>query len=440
MFSFRGCANLVSFLVAIGVAGTCAAHPKPGAHADVRFMVESSAVRGEFVMNLRFVDGIVNSARASRDLIAADEEPRLRSAIHEYLGGPAHPSGSSVVDRPNSVVLDGRTVAPVIREFRVILPEPELRPGFVDVSQARLPQVLVVVEYPCRQPPRTVTLNWGTYPRDFLAQERDLAPLSDVEAILLAEGAMNPVLFTESSRQVTWEASSSPLELRFRQVPVFVAPQKQYVPVGTALLVAIGPVLCAGLLSRRTRSRGRVMVATGLLSLGPLLYLTLPPIGRAEIPEVLKSHAPLPTAEEAVAIFEPLHANIYRAFDYTAESDIYDALARSVDGPLLSLVYDDVYRGLVMHEEGGAVARVSAVIPMLNVVNAVTLAEDRQSPVIIITSQWRVRGTVYHWGHSHERTNEYLAKYTIAVVDERWRIVGAEALEQRRVELTPDPT
>jgi hypothetical protein len=77
---------------------------------------------------------------------------------------------------------------------------------------------------------------------------------------------------------------------------------------------------------------------------------------------------------------------------------------------------------------------------MLNVVNAVTLAEDRQSPVIIITSQWRVRGTVYHWGHSHERTNEYLAKYTIAVVDERWRIVGAEALEQRRVELTPDPT
>ena len=68
--------------------------------------------------------------------------------------------------------------------------------------------------------------------------------------------------------------------------------------------------------------------------------------------------------DQALAVFRPLHANIYRAFDYTAESDVYDALARSVRGDLLDELYNEVYRGLVMQEQGGAVSRVRAVRPL----------------------------------------------------------------------------
>ena len=66
--------------------------------------------------------------------------------------------------------------------------------------------------------------------------------------------------------------------------------------------------------------------------------------------------APLNEAQ-ALAIFVPLHANIYRAFDYGGESDVYDALAQSVQGELLDRTYRDVRRSLALQEAGGAVDR-----------------------------------------------------------------------------------
>ncbi|MFI4897394.1 MAG: hypothetical protein ACIARR_06180 [Phycisphaerales bacterium JB059] len=50
------------------------------------------------------------------------------------------------------------------------------------------------------------------------------------------------------------------------------------------------------------------------------------------------------------------------------------------------------------------------------------------------THRWRVDGTVYHWGHSHTRTIEYLARYEIAGLDKGWRFVGHEVLEQTRLD------
>jgi len=64
-------------------------------------------------------------------------------------------------------------------------------------------------------------------------------------------------------------------------------------------------------------------------------------------------------SREAVA--ESLLRNVYRAFDYHSESDIYDTLARSVHGELLADLYLKIKQGLIMQEQGGAVARVQAV-------------------------------------------------------------------------------
>ncbi len=64
-------------------------------------------------------------------------------------------------------------------------------------------------------------------------------------------------------------------------------------------------------------------------------------------------------SREAVA--ESLLRNVYRAFDYHSESDIYDALARSVHGDLLADLYLKIKQGLIMQEQGGAVARVQEV-------------------------------------------------------------------------------
>ena len=64
---------------------------------------------------------------------------------------------------------------------------------------------------------------------------------------------------------------------------------------------------------------------------------------------------------KALGIFATLHSNIYRAFDFNNESDIYDVLSKSVDGPLLDKVYTEIYQSLIAREQGGAVARIKSV-------------------------------------------------------------------------------
>jgi hypothetical protein len=41
---------------------------------------------------------------------------------------------------------------------------------------------------------------------------------------------------------------------------------------------------------------------------------------------------------------------------------------------------------------------------------------------------------VTHWGHSHDRTNEYEGRFVVAAEPEGWRIHDAEILRQERVD------
>ena len=64
---------------------------------------------------------------------------------------------------------------------------------------------------------------------------------------------------------------------------------------------------------------------------------------------------------QADTIFDSLHTNLFKAFDYAEESKIYDGLSKSVDGPLLSELYLDLNDSLRIKEQGGAVAVITDV-------------------------------------------------------------------------------
>src|SRR5690606_18627483 len=113
--------------------------------------------------------------------------------------------------------------------------------------------------------------------------------------------------------------------------------------------------------------------------------------------------------------------NLYRAFDFHQESDIYDALARSVDGPLLEELYLQVRKGLTMQEQGGAISRISDVKILLNDIRP-TPARGNEPPSFDLQCRWTVEGTVEHWGHIHARTNQYDALFYIAQRDGAWKI------------------
>ena len=129
--------------------------------------------------------------------------------------------------------------------------------------------------------------------------------------------------------------------------------------------------------------------------------------------------------------------NIYRAFDYTDEDAVYDALEQSVDGELLAGLYDEVYRSLVLQEEGGAISKVTAVRHAVIDVEDIGLVGPEKRAGFSLRCEWQVDGAVYHWGHAHTRTNEYIASYTIHAGDAGWRIAASQPIEQRRVDAQP---
>jgi len=119
--------------------------------------------------------------------------------------------------------------------------------------------------------------------------------------------------------------------------------------------------------------------------------------------------------------------NVYRAFDFRDESDIYDVLARSVDGDLLRDVYLEMRRGLVLASQGGASARVKEV----ELVDLV--AEPAENQGVNAQATWQVRASVGHWGHIHERRNEYRATLRLQPLDGVWKLVDVEILDEVRL-------
>lgn len=426
---FRSPSILMGLLALVLATAPALAHPKPGAHADVRISVEPDAVRLHIVMNIRFADQIVNVPRASRDDVNEQEGRLMGRALAEYFGAAREGPTTSLVDQPNRVRIDGVDVSPVIGEIRVIRPEPESRPGFVQNPALLLPQIFAVVEYPCKAAPENVSIVWGTYPRDFIAPDRDAAPISDVEAVLTSRDRLDLITFRQSEPEFTWHA---PIEQRAPPLPgsvVTPGDSDLRVPSASVLVVLLGVGgICALTRARRLGTGGTLAAAMGV-SLAAAAFL---PLWRVPLPGANSRAVLDPT--DACEVFAPLHANIYRAFDYSRETDIYDALARSVDGPLLDTVYNGVYRGLILQEEGGALSRVKAVTPLETTVVPPESSERNGATSFGVLARWRVEGIVYHWGHSHARTNEYTARYTVAPRQDGWRIVAVVPIEQRRIE------
>jgi hypothetical protein len=152
----------------------------------------------------------------------------------------------------------------------------------------------------------------------------------------------------------------------------------------------------------------------------PLPKIDSIPAGRSAAADVARA-----------ALAETLLRNVYRGFDYRSESDIYDALAQSVAGDLLTDLYLKIKQGLVVQEQGGAVARVREV--------KVTRSEPAAGQAeggFVNRVTWQVAGTIEHWGHIHARVNEYTADLGIRPQGGTWKIVSMKVVRQSQVQNT----
>lgn len=214
--------------------------------------------------------------------------------------------------------------------------------------------------------------------------------------------------------------------------PVAEVASKQWaevpVPALSALLWLIAAVLLV-LALRANSARARVLRAVGSIVLIGIGVAAMPYV-RVGVPRPGLMPATM-TDEQAAAVAKQLLTNVYRAFDFRGETQVYDRLAKTVDGPLLEQVYLDQRRSLRVARAGGAEARVKVV----NVESAAASHIAGSGADFTIRTRWNIVGSVGHWGHVHQRANRYDAELTLSAAGGAWKITGFNVLEQERLPL-----
>jgi hypothetical protein len=136
------------------------------------------------------------------------------------------------------------------------------------------------------------------------------------------------------------------------------------------------------------------------------------------------------TEEQTGLLLQAMLKNVYRAFDFRDEEDVYDKLALSVDGELLADIYLQNRKSFAVQRAGGAQAKVKSV----DILSASAARADGDGLAYRIRGNWTATGTVGHWGHIHTRENLYDAEIRVEAVDGKWKITGLEIIEEKRIE------
>jgi len=196
----------------------------------------------------------------------------------------------------------------------------------------------------------------------------------------------------------------------------------------TTLKIPLASVLCllallpVALQIRKRRKNGKplrlyiglvVVLIAGSVLLYPLLKVAVAK------PAAMASKM---TDKDSVIVLDNLLKNIYRSFDFREEEAVYDRLATSVSGDLLSEIYLQNRRSLVVTQAGGARARVKEVEILDVDVNQL----DDRALGLLFHAKWTAMGTVGHWGHIHMRKNQYEANITVET--------DLELLEEKRID------
>lgn len=397
---------------------TNARHPQDGPHVDLRFRLDKAAFVASISMNLVFLDWMLEVPREDPERLDATELRLLGPKLEAYFAAQM------------PVEIEGVRVAPILRDLRLNDPDEVLLPLFPISGWRGLRKIEFSLDYPVKSEPDAISVVWPAYPPDLLSVLPSKPPL-EIAAEWTADGLRSQHTFTRAEPGYTWRRQAGGLESRLERVPVPPAPQPLIEAWMTLSIVVFVVGFVAAAIARRPP---RAALGSGILAAAVVIVLR--PAAPAFLEFGTRAPRELPAAD-ATATFEALQANLYRAFDYEQESAIYDALARSVSGGLLEETYLGVRRALVMEEEGGAMSRVVAVRPVRTELvsqGEIALDDGRRVRAFKVEATWQVDGRVTHWGHSHDRTNEYDGRFTVAAEEGGWRIHDAEITRQERVD------
>ena len=418
---------LLLLFAALAVAQTPAAaraHPQDGPHADLRVAIEDDLVRYSVGINLAFLDEVVAVPREAPGELTDAEADLVLEAFREMLTEQA----------PCSI--NGEAAEPVFERLEIFKdPDPGMVAIFERTGARGLIRATAVMRFDTDVRTETVEVTWPAYPIDQLAVQMEnptaVRPRMYFEAVFTAGGKSIPSKFTEAEPTIRWsrDAAAETDLLASLPEPLTSEPRGN-APLATAILLVLAVVMLgiAGTV-RTTPSRSAAVVVAIVLGGSAFAWHT----GAA--PRAGDTPQPLVTETQATDIMLAVHESLYRAFDYTAESDIYDRLELALAGDLLGELYEQIRLSLLQAEDEMKIGVVTRLEPLDTTITLV----DAAGPNAIgrgfdALHRWRVDGTVYHWGHSHTRSHEYEAAYRVAYTDGGWRITEHELRSQQRID------
>ncbi|MGK0220296.1 MAG: hypothetical protein ACI9HE_003807 [Planctomycetota bacterium] len=317
--------------------------------------------------------------------------------------------------------VDGQTLELRVLGLKAFAPEAG--------SFGKEPSYELRVEAELSSDPLRMDCHWLRFPKpsapkDPSAPPRELGDSSKERvtlAITSAEGVFDWVSLMRSEPSYTWHKPAAPVPIKLLPTGEPPAASGGLVRGFSAGALVLALCLAAGvLLGRATGAPG---VRRSVHLAGCLAALM---VGRS-----FSQAAPMPSPEQALELFGNLHSNMYRAFESSSRDEVYELLAASVDGPILDAMYGDIYEGLILREDGGAVAQVERVEVLEREFDPVLTAELGGSG-FGVRWVWRVHGRVTHFAHEHQRLERIEARYSVRASKQGWRIAGVQVLSQER--------
>ena len=348
----------------------------------IGIQIDEERIRYSVGMPIDLFDALVGVGRKHKDYIDVEERTRAEAAVQ------------ALFREKNPVKIDGIMVVPTLEEMEFLPsrdatappvengPSPDEMPSWLPVeftavegaggtrtvdnggdgasSDGRIKiaggTVSMVLIYETKGRPRHASIVWRLFPEP--GSNPDGQKFDKMRAGLVAFGEFREILFTREEPEFLWHALEAPGKKAFTlRISESDSPAMWSLPV---LSVTMFVAMIVSLVVMRRRRTGARIMAYALVPMFAVSVATSR-ILTVDVAIPVWGGLERPADDDAKLVFEALHRNIYRAFDYRTENDIYDALEQSVDGAVPDEIYTEVYTSLVMRDSGGAVCKVQSV-------------------------------------------------------------------------------
>ena len=363
--------------------------------------VEPYEVRHEILGRIKDFEGWLDLDYEMDDVIEIDEQDSIKQMIADFL------IGRNIVD------IDGAKPVPIVDRIHFV----EVQLSGIQIMEIPRPLpyasalIGVIFAYPHEGMPQQIKIHWDMF------NEK----IRKVPTMSIDPAGPWPYDLQPSDSILTWKNF-----LKHYKLPTVSEQKVEKATFNVPLLSILFVALLLFMLYRsgwslNNLSKGRKFLFVLYILLA---VLSFPIAYKSTVPFMEKQVYSIPEAKELVG---QLLKNTYRAFDFREEGDVYDKLALCNDEALLQKIYLQTRKSMVIENQGGIEAKVNEIL--VTGVEEASTQTDGQA----YRCQWIVKGEVGHWGHKHQRINNYDAIINLSPIDGAWKMTELDIIKEERL-------